>query len=196
MDIASGRSTLLKDYGDTGWVDKPAIASDGKIVYLIRSQSGTDKPSRLCAWNVESGEMRELLAHERIASPTLSPDGRLLAMVKREGDSDIVETLNTAGGDRREVFRVPIAEARLYLAGWSADGRQIVACTRSRAGGVVSSEVWRIPLEGGVAGKTKMPSPSANYPSLHPDGRRLGYDVGGTKYEYWALENFLPKSRK
>jgi hypothetical protein len=69
------------------------------------------------------------------------------------------------------------------------DGRYIIA----RAFGTASSEIWRVPAQGGMPLKLDLSVPKMGPFALHPDNRRFAFSVNeGSKNELWVLENFLP----
>jgi hypothetical protein len=79
--------------------------------------------------------------------------------------------------------------AKSYALGWTRDGRYIIA----RAVGTASSEIWRVPAQGGTPLKLDLSIQKMLFFSLHPDNRRFAFSVDeGSKSELWVLENFLP----
>ncbi|MEK7409496.1 MAG: hypothetical protein AAB225_30900, partial [Acidobacteriota bacterium] len=43
--------------------------------------------------------------------------------------------------------------------------------------------------------KLTRPDGRIGTPNWSPDGRRIAFDAGDGRNEYWALENFLPSAR-
>jgi hypothetical protein len=71
---------------------------------------------------------------------------------------------------------------------WTRDGRYIIALARNTK----SSEIWRIPAQGGVALKLDLSVPNLDAFTLHPDNRRFAFTVtDGSRRELWMVENLL-----
>jgi Tol biopolymer transport system component len=116
----------------------------------------------------------------------LSPDGREVVF-QLDGAVKIV-SLN--GGEPRELFR---GLAKYYGLQWTRDGRYIIA----RALGTASSEIWRVPAQGGTPLKLDLSVPKMTSFALHPDNRRFAFSVMEEgKSELWVLENFLPPAAR
>ena len=114
-------------------------------------------------------------------SPTLSPDGRLLAyysidvlakhitkvaIIPAEG-GEIVKTID---------FAPSFSGARVLLR-WSADGRSLIYVD-ARQGG---ANLWRLPLDGGEPQQlTNFGSEKVWYFDLSRDGRQFAVARGGT----------------
>ncbi len=120
----------------------------------------------------------------------LSPDGREVVFQ----ESDAVKTVSLNGGEPRELFR---GSAKYYRMRWTGDGRYIIAQAATFGGsdatGVTSTEIWRIPAQGGTPLKLDLSVPKLAFFTLHPDNRRFAFSVKeGSKSELWVLENLLP----
>jgi hypothetical protein len=77
-----------------------------------------------------------------------------------------------------------------YNLEWMRDGRYIIA----RALDAASSEIWRVPAQGGTPLKLDLSVPKMAYFTLHPDNRRFAFSVyDENKSELWVMENFLSK---
>jgi protease II len=84
--------------------------------------------------------------------------------------------------------------AKSYALKWTRNGRYIIAQAR----GTASSEIWRVPAQGGTPLKLDISVPKMDDFSfaLHPDNRRFAFSVNEeSKSELWVLENFLPASK-
>ena len=115
----------------------------------------------------------------------LSPDGREVVFEAKGAVK--IESLN--GGEPRELFR---GLAQHYRLRWTRDGRYIIAQAR----GAASSEIWRVPAQGGTPLKLDLSVPKMEFFALHPDNRRFAFSVNeGSKSELWVLENFLPAAK-
>jgi len=153
----------------------PKLCPDGKTLVFV-----ADGPS-IRKRNLETGEESEVLKVGTM-SYDLSPDGREVVF-QVDG---AVKTVSLIGGEPRELFR---GLAQYYLLRWTKDGRYIIA----RAVGTASSEIWRVPAQGGTPLKLDLSVPKMESFALHPDNRRFAFSVDeGSKSELWVLENFLP----
>jgi Tol biopolymer transport system component len=120
----------------------------------------------------------------------LSPDGREVVFQAKNA----VKIVSLNGGEPRELFR---GSAKYYRMRWTGDGRYIIAQAASFGGsdatGIASTEIWRIPAQGGTPLKLDLSVPKLAFFTLHPDNSRFAFSVNeGSKSELWVLENFLP----
>jgi Tol biopolymer transport system component len=171
IDTETGEITRLADD-----VMFPKLCPDGKTLVFA---SGPIIKKR----NLDTGEESEVVK-ARAMWYALSPDGREVVFQEADG---AVKAVSLNGGEPRELFR---GLAKLYNGlGWTRDGRYIIA----RAFGTASSEIWRVPAQGGTPLKLDISVPKSTFFSLHPDNRRFALSVSeGSKSELWVLENFLP----
>ncbi len=171
IDAETGEITKLADLGLF-----PKLCPDGKTLVFVAE--GTTIRKR----NLDTGEESEVVKTGNIFYG-LSPDGREVVFQV----DDAVKTVSLNGGEPRELFR---GLAKHYGGlGWTRDGRYIIA----RAFGTASSEIWRVPAQGGTPLKLDLSVRKMEFFALHPDNRRFALSVNeGSKSELWVLENFLP----
>jgi len=178
--IDTETSGITKLPGEVGMI--PKLCPDGKtLVFLI---AGPIIKKR----NLDTGEESEV-AKAGNMHYDLSPDGREVVFQVDHA----VKTVSLNGGEPRELFRD--SAAGYYGLGWTRDGRYIIV----QAVGKASSEIWRVPAQGGTPLKLDLSVPKMISFALHPDNRRFAFSVNeGTKSELWVLENFLaePKAKK
>ena len=55
-------------------------------------------------------------------------------------------------------------------------------------------QVWRIPVDGGAPQKWEQPWKGLASLRVHPDGKRVVYNMYQPGSEIWAMENLLPKT--
>ncbi|MCX5646449.1 MAG: hypothetical protein NTZ17_17480 [Phycisphaerae bacterium] len=181
--IDTETSAINKLVGEQLWA--PLLCPDGKTLVCVRRAEGADGPS-IRKRDLDTGEESEVVKDTkgRIWYYDLSPDGREVVFQVKGA----VKTVSLSGGEPRELFR---GLAQDYELRWTRDGRYIIA----RATGTASSEIWRVPAQGGTPLKLDLSVPKMEPCSfmLHPDNRRFAFSVNeGDKSELWVLENFLP----
>ena len=161
VDAASGASTLLKKTSTPEERDWPnAISPDGRTVYYNRDKSGRP-PTRLMAWDIETGQERELLNGEGLFA--LSHDGKQVAVARTDGKDQVIDVLPAAGGPKREVYRVTGARAPGSFA-WTPDGQHLIFVLKALKDAAV---LMRIPVEGGEAqpiGISAQPNGQVQFP--------------------------------
>jgi len=76
---------------------------------------------------------------------------------------------------------------------WTPDGRYLLlAKRRPPSGEDRTTELWRVPAEGGAAENLGITMGGAPHLRCHADGRRIAFAAGTNRAEVWALEKFLP----
>ena len=185
----------------------PSWARDGKSLYLSRRVSG-GKEFAVVQRDLASGNEKELLRRPFAVANRVSPDGRYLAVssVDPSSGSRVKLLIPTAGGEPREVMRVPAGvgpgDLTNYGKGigligtqWAPDSRSFLTTKRfndEKHG----DEVWRVPLEGGAPSKLDLPP--INGFKVQPSGRQIAILVTEKGLprgqEVWVLENFLPST--
>jgi Tol biopolymer transport system component len=152
----------------------PHLCPDGKTLVFFGGRGIRKR-------NLDTGEESEVVKTGAVPYD-LSPDGREVVF-QVDG---AVKTVSLNGGEPRELFR---GLAKLYGMRWTRDGRYIIA----RALGTASSEIWRVPAQGGTPLKLDLSVPKLLSFALHPDNSRFAFSVKQeSKSELWVLENFLP----
>jgi len=140
--------------------------------------------------NLETGEDSAVGNTALRGFEDLSPDGR--DVVFQDGGAIKIASLD--GGEPRELFRNPL----WFVPRWTGDGRFIVAQALDTKTGMytATSEIWRIPVQGGAPLKLDLAVTGMGNFALHPDSRHFAYSVSeGTKNELWVMENFLPPAK-
>jgi dipeptidyl aminopeptidase/acylaminoacyl peptidase len=119
----------------------------------------------------------DLVRLERIGDPQVSPDGRLAAYVQRSTDmaanrgrTDVWVVGLEPGATPRRLTSHPANDSSPR---WAPDGRSLLFLSE-RSG---SSQVWRLPLDGGEATQvTDYPLDVGTF-ALAPDGRTLAVSI-------------------
>ncbi len=175
IDTETSEITKLADGGLF-----PKLCPDGKTLVFA---SGPIIRKR----NLDTGEESEVVNEGTGGTAQwlydLSPDGREVVFQAKNA----VKTVSLNGGESRELFRG--LTQNFYWLRWTRDGRYIIAQARNAA----SSEIWRLPAQGGTPLKLDLSVPKMESFTLHPDNRHFALTVNeGSKSELWVLENFLP----
>jgi dipeptidyl aminopeptidase/acylaminoacyl peptidase len=120
--------------------------------------------------------VHDMLAMQRISSPSLSPDGRTVVFTLRTTDLEANKgrtdlwSVGADGSGLRQLTSNPAADGE---GRWAADGKSIYFL--STRGG--SSQVWRLPVDGGEAVQvTDLPLDVSNL-VVSPDGKALAFSL-------------------
>jgi len=120
--------------------------------------------------------VHDMLAMDRVSDPVVSPDGRLVAFVVRRTDLEAnrgrtdVWIVAAGGTGLRRLTSHPESDSNPR---WAPDSRTVWFLS-SRSG---SSQVWKIPVDGGEAEQvTREPLDVGNL-LVSPDGRYLAYTM-------------------
>ncbi len=100
-------------------------------------------------------------------------------------------------GEPREMLRVHEPAEQFRLAGWTADGLNLLVIRwsfdASRSTRVGNETLWRIPTTGGAPVSTGVAHDGLRDVSIHPDGRQIVFNAGWRRNEQWVMENLLPR---
>jgi dipeptidyl aminopeptidase/acylaminoacyl peptidase len=121
--------------------------------------------------------VHDMLAMDRISDHRVSPDGRWVAFVVRttdlEGNRGRTD-LYLVGVDGQGLKRLTSNPASDTSPRWAPDGKNLWFLS-TRSG---SSQVWRLPLDGGEPGQvSSLPLDVGNL-VVSPDGNRLAFTMG------------------
>jgi len=175
VDAGTGELTKL---AEGRWA--PKMSRDGKLIVYMDPQGGIRQR------NLETGEDSAIKNTALRGFEDLSPDGRNVVFE----DGGVIMVASLDGGEPRELFRSPL----WHVQRWTSDGRYIIAQALDPKSGwyAKTSEIWRIPVQGGTPLKLDLSIAGMENFALHPDNRRFAYSVNeGTKTELWVMENLL-----
>jgi Tol biopolymer transport system component len=180
VDAETGALTRL---AEGRWA--PRMSSDGRIMVYMAD-------GKIRRRDVGTGEDAVVNIRGTVlaAFADLSPDGRQIVF---QGDG-AVRTAPLDGGEPRELFRHP----GFHSLAWTLDGRYVIAQAHDSQTGryAQTSELWRIPVQGGTPLRLDLSVRGMQHFALHPDNRHFAFSVDqGTKTELWVLQNFLPPRR-
>lgn len=187
---------------------------DGKKVYfrrVFKGGNGATQDSAAMELDLVSKTQREVLRGPFVGPAHLTADGQYIVTEVSDSatNSRLIMLVPTAGGNSRELMRVPsgvnpdsLTKASVgrwpYPVFLMPDGRMLLVreqLTDQRG----ASEIWAVPLDGGQPKKISDIPASFDFGSMavSPDGSHLAYalvDRVPQALEFWALENFLPKA--
>lgn len=189
VDAETGATMKLVD----GDVHGPQLSPDGKTLYATRY----GERMALVQIDVVSGTQRELVDGDDLSTPALSPDGRFLAVRRNEAAtrSSVLLLRALASGESTELLRLSQPESLQGNAvSWTADGRSVLVRKTQRG---LPAQTLLISLNGGSPRKVDISVPLVTGApfSMHPDGRRVAFTAGQSRWEIRALENVLTKAR-
>ena len=121
-----------------GWATEPTLHQD-RLVFVSEGD--------LFGADLGDGRAHRLTSHEGAESrPALSPDGRWIAFSAEYGGNPDVFVMPAQGGAPRQLTFHPDRDA---VVGWTADGSSVLFRSgRTHPHG--RSELWKVPLEGGM----------------------------------------------
>jgi beta-lactamase regulating signal transducer with metallopeptidase domain/Tol biopolymer transport system component len=173
-------------------------APEGKAIFYMKG-SGKNSYS-LCARDLETGQEKDLYrASSEMQNLALSLDGRQLAFSEpdRGTQFSVLKVMPSTGGEPRELLRVQRPETIKSIA-WMPDGRHVLYARgnwKSTDPRTQETEVWRIPVSGGVPQRVGLAMNRLRDLCVHPDGRRVAFTAGEPEIEIWVMENFLPPAQ-
>ena len=183
IDTEKGEITKL---ADGRWA--PRLSPDGKTMVYMGNGGITKR-------NLETGEESVgVKAGTKVLNSydDLSPDCQKAAFQ----EDGTIYTVSLNGGEPHNLFP---GLTHYYVLRWTRDGRYIIAQALDDISGLyaATSEIWRIPVQGGTPLKLDLSIPKMEFFALHPDNRHFAFSVNeGSKSELWVLENFLPRAAK
>lgn len=194
-DATLGRPVRTFDYSD------PGIASVGRPPVLDgRSVLSQHRDGRLTLHDTSTGRARTwqdsgvVSLREHIMAPHTSA---VAYVVQRKSVSADAWSLMLWGGsgEPRELLRIQEPSEHVRLAGWSADGLNVLVIRwsfdSSRNQRVGDETLWRVPTTGGAPVSTGLALAGLRDVSIHPDGRQIIFNAGFKRIERWVMENLL-----
>jgi len=190
VDVQTGDSEPLAPFDDPelfDWFGKLiGVSPDGRKVYYTGKAKGG---AGIAEMDLESGSER-LLGHRGgpgLDPWALSPDGEYVAFATEDGTLHRLMVVPTAGGEPRELHRYEAETSWVQSIAWSRDGKHLLYSVRG------DPRLWRIGVDGGPPERTGLSGDGTPaHLSVHPDGRRIAFDLGSGGAEVWVMESFLP----
>jgi len=193
-DATLGRPVRTFDYSD------PGIASVGRPSVLDgRSVLSQHKDGRLTLHDTSTGraltwqDSGVVSLREHIMAPHTSAVAYVVQRKSVSGDAWSL-MLWGGSGEPRELLRNQEPSEHVRLAGWSADGLDLLVIRwsfdSSRTRRVGDETLWRVPTTGGAV-STGLALAGLRDVSIHPDGRQIIFNAGFKRIERWVMENLL-----
>ncbi len=206
-----GRSILVNgvNRGNRGGLYQIDVQT-GAVTTLVQSSPADGAYPRQAAWSPNGKTIfyshytgpilwRDLESGlEKVICPgaafALSPDGRWLAVHSEDqaAKMSVLKLFPVAGGEPRELLRLPVPGAFTQGLAWTPEGRYLLFGRAGVQEGQARTELWRIPVAGGEPEKLGLSGERMVEFRVHPDGRRVAFTAGAPKAELWVMENFLP----
>ena len=199
IHVETGAATPVVWNGEQSNVFGPTLpvwSPDGSKIFFMRQGGG------IRTYDLDAAQERKLALQRPVGGSgfgpglVLSPDGEWLAFIIGFADGPSLRIAPSAGGETREVFRLPMAEIPPFPDGaWlvgTPDGRHLLFARRKDE----ATELWRISVEGGEPQNLGLAMGKIEHLSIHPDGRSVAFTGPGPTLgpEVWVMENILPKS--
>jgi Tol biopolymer transport system component len=197
VDVKTGQTSeilLLSDYE----FKRPADASsplfdiqwslDGKSIFYLFYKD------RLVKHNLESGKEKVLYKHSHFNRNILSrsPDGKslLFAIYNSREKKNHLFTMPVEGG--KEIELCTSQEGNYFgMAAWSPDGKYVFFTEMKD-----STNLWRIPAEGGVPEKVWHSKNRAEFLSIHPDEKQIAFSIRERTTEIRVIEGLVPELKE
>jgi Tol biopolymer transport system component/DNA-binding winged helix-turn-helix (wHTH) protein len=168
---SGGQETRIADArGTTNY--RPAWSPDGSSIVIMDSENPERSPS-LFRVSIDSGQKRRITQTKRTVTgdwcPAFSPDGRTLAYLHNTGSQQssplFLLPVDPSGIPTGEPQRIETHSMGFIDFDWSADGRSLIAATRS---GIVRVSRWGGDPE-------PLPFPDGRQLSVAPRSNRMVY---------------------
>jgi hypothetical protein len=187
VDPADGSARLL--HVPPGLAGRSfAFSPDGLMLfYLDRSGSSTAIRAR----HLRSEDDRVVTTGGAFA---LSPRGGRIACFEAGVDgTSILKTVSVTGEEPRVLHRFERGHRLLGVLRWTSGDQLVYGRWVDQRD---TPTAFAIPATGGVPVELDARIPGHPSLAIHPDGRRVAFESGGTSLEVWSLVNFLPAPKR
>jgi WD40 repeat protein/surface antigen Omp85-like protein len=165
--------------GSPSRVDQPSVSPDGRTAVAVQDGEGTN---RLVRVELETGQVTQLTDFDpdvQWAYPEYSPDGRWIAVSRREPGA--LYDLWIATPDGKLITRITRDRAIDQAPAWSPDGKWIVwSSDRTGIPNLFAAAVGPEGQAGPLRQVTNVVT-GVDYPSVSPDGQWIYASVYGTE---------------
>lgn len=197
-DLVTGRTTPVVVRRPDFYFNRFfTVSRDGGTLYLSVPLAQPDGPSRLVAYDIVNGAMREITRSGSPLSPAVSPDGRMLAVVTADAQAraHVLGVVPVAGGEVRELHRSiePNALSTIATVAWSSPDRLVFGEYIADDPDSLRNHIRTLSLsDGGPVSVLRLPAGNGRHISVHPDGRRISFEGGRSLQEVWRLTGIPP----
>ena len=174
---------------------QPALSSDCKSVYFS-AHWGESKQRRIFRYDLVTGKESNILTDtgDWATGPTLSPDGRWLAV---QGDlpgseAQGVLLISTETGTARIVAPHPRIRSGTFSVSFTPDSKRVMYARQVNPDQWAvgdAHELYWVPVEGGDPQPMGIRMPGASAPSLNADEKRILFSTNETNTDLWVLRN-------
>jgi Tol biopolymer transport system component len=203
IDAATGQTSLITAFVNPTQSRNPEWSSDGRAILYLEDH---DRNTVLLRRDIASSEITEVFRTDgrtagsaavgRIRGMRLSPDGRLVGLVREDPDRKVSTfvVMPLSGGAPRVLLETsPSSLSGMYFQ-WMPDSSGVTIEKGGPSTAEAAIEVWHLPLN---APARKLDIDARFWGegfSVRPDGRQIAFaaQAGAPGAEVWALENFLP----
>jgi Tol biopolymer transport system component len=174
VGLSGGSERKMADFGWSGDESQPPSAvtwtPDGKSLVVV---DASETPAALATVAIETGEVQRITkpgeGTEGDFSPTMSPDGTMLAFVRNtSNEGGDIHVSDVAGNNVR---KVTFDDKQIRGIAWTADSRDLVYAA-DRFGGW---RLWRLPVYGGSPQVLAIAGRQAQFPAVARVGNRVAY---------------------
>ena len=201
FDATTGERSPVVEGGEGSAIEAYTVSPDGTLFYTRCDKAETI--CRLLKRVLASGEETELhrAPYEEPFTVAISRDGQTLALVnrhsKKAGAERVVRVMPAAGGTPREVSRFTESTNAPTFLEFSADGKYLFMGRKTTPLEDPTSDLFRLPVEGGEPQDLGLKMLGFRGLSAHPDGKQFLFSSRGAEErstEIWAIEDFLPEA--
>ena len=196
------RMELRAVSAETGDGHTLASIPDARVLYAVRSspegkallisygdQPPTPgRPAGIIRVDLATGRQFEVLPKGVVSEATLSPDGKRIAALDRQGRTTEIRIKALEGGDWTTIAK--LEGIRFMYLHWLPSGDLMFGEEAAP-----NSAVYRLPATGGAPVKIGELRGLEHVHEIrvHPSGSQMIFQSYVNHAEFWTLENFLPK---
>ena len=212
VNIDTGQEERVFEDNVGGLWNDIKVSPDGKTLFFTRREAGPKTDThllRLVRRDIASGEEVDVYRSISIGigffGLGLSPRGDRIAFTANTAapNERVLLTIQSTGGDERELQRGNYSVLWPWGTAWTSDGRHVLTVTAGA--GALGLTVF--PVDGGAPRTLDLQAPEhyANRQTvgsrdisavvISPDGRHLAFTGAERRSEVWTIKNLIPELR-